>query len=472
MVVACMSSAPAPPASHGVPLVYGADDRREVAELVGAPALYAAARATAAIIPRARIRYAADGAAQIAAASLAEAEGVCADEAYAQQPSAAECTAVLIDDNLIATAGHCFRHAWDCENYLFVFGYALDAEHVLEPLDVYECRRAWVQESDLPGGTRVLDYAIVELTEHVRERTPVAVREAPLSLAEPLTVVSATSGLPLKSDEGGRVLDARAEIGDYFVLESDTFHGSSGAPVLDARGALLGLFARGNNDYTLDEDAGCYRVSRRPSMPTLVESATDRPAEGDTNGGIPVELEAEHASYVLPAIVALCAGGYPSVRLCGIEPVCGDGVCGPDEASAPCPHDCGALETARKDAGTSPRRPSPDEDAAVPAVAAGPDAGAAPPARPGSEPEAPPQRSNESSSRQERAEQGDGCSAGARRDAQDGWLFLFTTLFAMRAGSAKRREASQGADAAAARSSAQSAVLPAGLCDRNAVRQT
>ncbi len=326
--LACTAPEEPLPIAARAPLVYGEDDRQEVSRAADDPALYESARAVAAVIPRSRVRHAADGTPQIDADSLQDTEGLCADEPYAGQPSAAECTAALIDDNLLATAGHCFRHAWDCENYLFVFDYfhaseAEDGKPELGPLSIHECRRALIHESDARDGSPVRDYAIVELTERVAGRTPLPLRGAPLQPDDPLVVISSTGGVPLKIDLGSRVLDPRTDALDYFALDSDTFHGSSGAPVLDADGALIGLLARGKADYVFDETAQCYRVARRPSPearrePEAAGAAAAAPLQADA--GSAFEPDAEQASYVPPAIAALCQTRYPSLRLCGIAP--------------------------------------------------------------------------------------------------------------------------------------------------------
>jgi hypothetical protein len=361
--------------SRHAPLVYGEDDRREVFQAAAAPPLDEAARAVAAVIPRSNLRRPGGGPPEIYADSLEQAENVCASEAFAQQPSAAECTAVLIDDNLLATAGHCFRHAWDCESYAFVFGYAYASEGELAPLEFYDCTRALVRENDLPeAGERVHDYAIVELTRAVAGRTPISLRQDTLEPGEPLTVISATSGVPLKVDPRARVLDARVDAGDYFRLESDTFHGSSGAPVLDAVGALAAVFVRGDEDYVFDESAGCYAVVRLPSS-TIHETEPG----GDAGEASP-PAHGEQAGYLRPAIEALCQTGYPSLRLCGIEPRCGDAVCSPNESHASCAEDCAAADSPASDAGAVSRPPRPVPDAGAAANAAGitaEDAGAA-----------------------------------------------------------------------------------------------
>jgi hypothetical protein len=98
-----------------------------------------------------------------------------------------------------------------------------------------------------------------------------------------------------------------------FVVATDTFAGSSGGPLYDAAFLWVGLATKGANDW--DWTDGCARP---------VHTETSR------------ELH-QHASRV---VRALCESGWPSARLCGLEPRCGDAVCSPNETADTCLVDC------------------------------------------------------------------------------------------------------------------------------------
>lgn len=311
-LVACSAPLTAEEASvHALPVVYGQDDRRELYE-VNDPSMDRAARSVAAIIPRDNITTLADGTVRWSPVTAGESYNLCPDERFADQPALATCTAALIDDDLVVTAGHCFAHALDCENFVFAFDYAYRAPGELawgDTPELFECERAIVQQTvislDEPDA---LDFAVVQLTKPVPGRTPLALRATPPENGEPITVISATLGVPLKMDRGGQVLDPRSDRSDFFIVDSDTFHGSSGAPVLDAEGALMGVFVRGHEDFGYDASHACSVVSTRPSIAGLA-------AEGEDAG--PAVRDAEEATHIARAIDALCATGYPSARLCG-----------------------------------------------------------------------------------------------------------------------------------------------------------
>lgn len=369
-LMACSAPLPADELSvQALPVVYGQDDRRELYQ-IDDPALAAAARAVVAIIPREDIATLADGTARWSAITAAESVNLCPDQPFAAQPALAICTAALIDDDLVLTAGHCFAHALDCRNFVLAFDYAYRAPGELAwgaAPELLECERVVVQETvagfDDPDA---LDFAIVQLTAPASGRTPLPLRSTPLTSDEPIGVISATLGVPLKVDRGGHVLDARPDQNDFFVIDSDTFHGSSGAPVLDRQGALLGIFVRGHEDFGYDAQRACSVVSTRPS-PTELESE---------DAGF-VTPDAEEATYVARAVDALCSAGYPSERLCQRSPRCGDGFCSHGEAAGSCSADCMAAaqddRATARDAGMSlepdagePQGMSTDDDSLEP----------------------------------------------------------------------------------------------------------
>ena len=211
-----------------------------------------------------------------------------------------------------------------CRAYDYVFDYAESQPGALDPLartEVYGCRAVAVSFESPPDADTHLDYAVVQLDRPVdADLLPVNVAAtAALSAGEALTTIGFPSGLPVKIDPSS-VLDPRSATLDYFSMASDTFEGSSGSGIYDAGDDLIGVFARGTADFVSEGGCRAVRVVTTPN-PSSAESAT----------------------YVAPAIAALCATGWPSARLCGTTPACGDGICSPpSETTASCPADCPA----------------------------------------------------------------------------------------------------------------------------------
>jgi hypothetical protein len=126
---------------------------------------------------------------------------------------------------------------------------------------VYECSEL-VRLSSSPLDARCQwDLAVVRLAKPAHEGLrSVPLRAGALAQGEALAVVGFPAGLPAKVDLGARVVDARAEHGDYFTLDSDTFFASSGSGVFDGAARLVGIFGRGSADFDRDDAGACNRV--------------------------------------------------------------------------------------------------------------------------------------------------------------------------------------------------------------------
>ena len=308
-------------------IVYGADDRRDVYDDSQTPLRAIARTAVVALVPKGRLQRPATGEILFSATPLSSTYQLCKGQRFADQPTLADCTGVLIDSDLIVTAGHCVEKQ-ECTDFHYVFDYFYRASGELEPVsanDVYGCRALVSQEiSDRNG--RQIDYAVIQLDRAVSGRTPLKLRSTAAADAEPLTVIGTGSGLPIKIDRGARVIAAREGERDYFMLEADTFEGSSGSAVVDREGALLGILVRGGTDYVEQEGQDCQIVN-----------ALDAATPGTLADG---KLGHEEATYLTRAVEGACSKGFPSPTLCGRAGSCGDDFCSTSETRESCPRDC------------------------------------------------------------------------------------------------------------------------------------
>ena len=125
-------------------IIYGQDDRVEIYESPDVRLRALASSSFVALIPRSHFARTASGDFAIFTRPLKDAFQVCADARFANQPTAADCSGVLIDDDLVLTAGHCFTSDDACERFAFMFDYFFSGPGDLEPMgwgDVYGCRR-------------------------------------------------------------------------------------------------------------------------------------------------------------------------------------------------------------------------------------------------------------------------------------------------------------------------------------------
>lgn len=313
----CGSEPPEAPrtAKTHQPVVVGADDRLEVGDVDGALQSEVAGR-VAALMYAHRIIFLDDGGVQLRAETAADVFDLCESERFREQPSAAFCSGVLIDDDLLLTAGHCLgqnaaQAEERCAQIRIVFGYGLDAsgEIRLSADAVFSCKRIALHER------AVADYAVIQLDRAAtQERTPAVFASRRPTVGDRLVVATHGAGLPLKLELAALVTDAPDGAGT-FIAATDTFGGGSGGGLFSADRALAGIVLRGRPDW--ENVDGCTRAAHV------------------------VDASEEH-QYVDLARKALCDGGWPSQRLCAVTPRCGDGVCSTTESSDLCGADCSA----------------------------------------------------------------------------------------------------------------------------------
>lgn len=290
------------------PVIYGNDDRYDAWEYTDSSFAALARQYTAALIPTSQIDASNPNDIDLGSVSYAQRFGICPDVRFASQLALADCSATLIADDIMLTAGHCINN---CGDSRFVFDYAVQPDGSLPTItsdDVYACSSFLAYTQSNTG----LDYAVVRLNRPVVGRTPATVRTASsmLPIGTALRVTGFPSGLPLKIADDAE-LRANSANQHLFVANLDTFRGNSGSGVFDlTSGELLGILVRGAQDYV--QDGECIR----PNV------CTDEGCRG------------EDVIYSFHAIQDVCQ--ETNAVFCS----CGDGVCGPSETASSCAQDC------------------------------------------------------------------------------------------------------------------------------------
>jgi len=273
---------------------------------------------------------------------------LCRDERFAREPTAAFCSATLIAEDLVLTAGHCVLDQTECAETTVVFGYEASTSGAMQPLeasDIYGCSELLVMSS---GSGSLPDYAVLRLDRPASGRAPARVaRDArSLPLGFPIAVAGHPSGLPLKLTGDGAVAplpsDYDGQEPEYFGADIDTFPGNSGSGAFftgpGARRALVGIlsasltFAR----YRYDDQRDCDRYERWPSVTiwlTYAHQALSALCQVVAPASYPELCGCGDGS---------CAAAHEDGSVCATDcaDACGDGLCLGSEAPASCAADC------------------------------------------------------------------------------------------------------------------------------------
>jgi V8-like Glu-specific endopeptidase len=250
--VVCLS-AQAFAATPKIDVIYGDDNRKDVFESTDS-AMVELSKSTAAMIPNDKLSTV-SGLVTIQGETL-ESRGVCSDERFASQMTAANCSGFLVSENVLVTAGHCIKSMDDCESYKWIFDYKMDSAKqdsmTVPASDVYTCTRVIARTLDNFSND---DYAVVQLDRIVTDRRPLAFRRSGnIKVGESVVVIGHPSGLPTKIADGAKV---RSRQGKFFQANLDTYGGNSGSAVFNQRtGEVEGILVRGENDYVQSE-RGC-----------------------------------------------------------------------------------------------------------------------------------------------------------------------------------------------------------------------
>ncbi|MBF0207533.1 MAG: trypsin-like peptidase domain-containing protein [Oligoflexia bacterium] len=265
-------------------VIYGEDNRVE-AILCSNKVYRQLALSTAAQIMNENLHNDEDkGTVTISAGTLQENMGVCKNERFFNQLTAANCSGFLVGADILVTAGHCVESVSDCANHSWVFDYRLPvaADYGLNTSEsagvaggaggagkissitvakssVYTCVEVIGRMMDSE-----FDYAVLRLDRKVGDRRPLAFRHTgKIADGTPVMVIGHPSGLPTKIADGAKVRDNSSE--GFFVTNLDTYGGNSGSAVFNiASGEVEGILVRGATDYVTASGKDC-RVSNRCS---------------------------------------------------------------------------------------------------------------------------------------------------------------------------------------------------------------
>ena len=307
--------------------INGNDDRREYFEVSDSDERALMEESIVALVPASAARMLSRGDVT-GVPTWGELTALCPGEPFLNQPSAAFCSGVLVDWDLVLTSGHCVD-ILPLNDWRVVFNYYFKepGELALTRDDVYRVKEVILAKDDQSRADVRLDFGWLRLDSPVRPpHFPAAVRtRAPeVELGEAIVAINAGGGVPFKLDAGGHVRDLRTGSDDYFVADTDTSEGSSGGPAFNSERVLVGTLARGAPDFVNTSD-GCVTTDREQNP----------------------RLAREQFTYAYRSVAALCEVD-PTRWLC--DSSCETG-CEPPPAPAPDSNDgC----TLRREPASSP----------------------------------------------------------------------------------------------------------------------
>ena len=184
-------------------------------------------------------------------------------EKISDQPSLGNCSGFLIEKDVLLTASHCVEDQNDCEENFWVFDFKSNSQNItpsnFEAKNVHRC-------SEVLEQNKSLDYAILKLDRPVIDRKPLKMRQRGEVLEDSkLVVIGYPQGLPLKFSTNARIRNNEDD--HQFIINSDTFEGNSGSPVINTKNYLVeGVLVRGGTDFDLNEESTneCYTIKMCP----------------------------------------------------------------------------------------------------------------------------------------------------------------------------------------------------------------
>lgn len=252
------------------------DDRADF--FATTPELQAIGNSVCAMIGTDMLTNMGNGTFSVNAQSLAESyDPFCDGELFADQPTAANCTATLIAPDIVITAGHCLEEdgvRTDLNSFYFVFDYAVTMNGV-NP-DMFMADQVY-RATEVLGlalvGDGANDWAVARLDRAVTGRTAVPVRSTgAIALGESIVAIGFGAGLPMKFSDNATV---QTFVDFGFEADLDIIGGNSGGPIINAAtGMIEGVLSA---DLAIDDyfqDGDCFRATVCPQDPMCQDGFT------------------------------------------------------------------------------------------------------------------------------------------------------------------------------------------------------
>lgn len=248
--------------------IYGVDNRRLVRSLEESKSqdqtILNYSSSMFAQIPTWRITDNSNNRIGIKTKSLKDGLKFCSDENFLEEPIISSCTAFLIAPNIIMTAGHCVKDKFDCKKQTWVLDYKNSGDESFQNEVISFPKENTFQCAELISKieNNKLDFALIKLDRAIDDRPILKIRkDGKIDNKESLLLLGFPLGMPMIASDQIFIRDNSQEF--VFKTNADSFSGNSGSPLIGLNSGLVeGILIRGDDDFYMDEKAGCNRTYR------------------------------------------------------------------------------------------------------------------------------------------------------------------------------------------------------------------
>ncbi len=188
---------------------------------------------------------------------------LCEGEKFEDHATFSKCTSFMVSKTLMVTAGHCVNTQEECLKRRWIFSeeYSLSEGSFIPRDQVVKCKRLVEHKKNRFSRN---DYALIEIEPASAQFQPFDfLKTNPFiekaTIPKNFFVLGHPSGLPLI--HSGRAIQIPFESQFIIRIDSDTFAGNSGSPVIDAHsGKVFGILTNGDTDYKMNQERGCVET--------------------------------------------------------------------------------------------------------------------------------------------------------------------------------------------------------------------
>lgn len=226
--------------------IYGDDNRHNIHDAIVSQLQRETALKVACIVPKDELDSLPDGSFELSPIGLYKDKfRLCPEESFREEPYVTGSSGFAVGNRVFLTAGHCIDTA-NYANHRIVYGYRMMEDRqpvlVIRKEDVYRIKKIIAYQENNGGP----DFCVLETMEDFPASSILKLRgQGKIADSQKVYVAGYPEGLPLKLSLNAYVQENGEVI--TFKINSDTFKGNSGSPVInDENGLVEGILIAGH----------------------------------------------------------------------------------------------------------------------------------------------------------------------------------------------------------------------------------